>query len=135
VSRWLSVTQLQEPMDTGPDNAGYPTFSVNCLVLKEPSDTVALEAVRLLVDAGVGTYGVDIFTGSEFEVPADRPSLAVSATGGIAPLRTHSSKYKQPGLQLMARAPGDSAAAEALATAAIAALADVQNADVTPHPA
>jgi hypothetical protein len=135
VSRWLQVTQLQEPFDSGPDDAGYPTFTVNCLVLKEPSDTSALEAVRLLVDAGVGAYGVDIFTGSAFEVPADRPSLAVSPTGGLAPLRTHSSKYKQPGLQLMARGPGDALAAEALVTRAVAALVDVQNTEVAPHPA
>lgn len=130
MSRWLSVTPLQEPFDAGVDN-GMATYAVNALVLKEPSDTFLLEVIGLLVAAGVGTFGVDIFGGSDFDVPTDRATLAVTATGGLAPLRTQTSKYKRPAVQLFARGP-DTVAAEALCQAAIAAIADVQNQDVTP---
>lgn len=132
MSRWLSVTQLQEPFDSGPDASGYPTRTVNCLVRKEPSDTFELEVVALLVADGVGTYGVDIFTGSAFDVPSDRPSLQVSASGGLSPLLTHSTRYGQPTVQLMARAPGDDMAAAALVARALDAIISVQDQQVDP---
>lgn len=65
------------------------------------------ELVIRLEAQGTGTFGTDLFAGLGAEVPADRGSLIVVATGGPAPLRTQNSiavpAYLESMAQLTAR--------------------------------
>lgn len=59
-----------------------------------------------LVAQGVGTYGSDIFLGSNAVIPTgDGPFLSIIETGGTEPLRTHNgAPVTRPSAQLLARA-------------------------------
>lgn len=89
------------------------------------------DLVVLLVSAGVGVYGTNIFASSKSQVPdGDGPFLSVKETGGTSPDGTHNAVafglpgYQQPGAQLLARAL-TSTAARAMADAAYAAVVRV----------
>ena len=108
--RWIDVNDLQPPFDSGAlDGNGRAQYVFNILVLKVPSATFLDEIVAVLEGAGVGTYGVDIFTTSKAVIPTGAgPYLSVVATGGAAGVRTHTVRYgpayERPTAQLTARA-------------------------------
>jgi hypothetical protein len=91
----------------------------------------AEEIVQLLVTAGIGTYGTNIFGGSAVQIPAGAgPFMNVVETNGRVPLRTHNSlvlpAYTRPSAQITARA-ANYADARAMNRRAFEVLAAVHN--------
>jgi hypothetical protein len=91
------------------------------------------DLVKLLVDAGVGLFGTNIFVSSAVTIPTgDGPFLSVIATGGQPPDRTHNQiqppAYVRPGAQIVTRAK-TYVAAKNMAQAAAAAL-NVRNVEI-----
>jgi len=130
--RWVNTKPLQDVFDMGKDPIGRPTAGFNILILKQPSDSLELEVAAVLQGASVATFGENMFAGSDVEIPAgEGPFLSVIATGGLQPIRTHTSKYRYPAVQVSVMAE-DYLAAVVMANAAFAVLEDVQNADVEP---
>jgi hypothetical protein len=138
MTRYLSISALQEPFDLGElDDSGREQCAFNVLCLKRPSDTFLDELVRILENAGLGKRGETIFAGSKAAIPrgtrpTDPPILSIKATGGTGPAGTHNDgagAYRRPSAQVIARAL-TWAAAEAIAQAAYAALIAVRNQEV-----
>lgn len=135
----------QEPFDLGPNAAGFAQWAFNVLADRMYStESVGKGLARVLATAGVATYGTDLFISSEAKVPTGTgPYLVVTVTPGAPPLETHGAalpRMLRPGAQVLAVAKDDegrtirgaSAAAEAKAREAFAALGAVVNLDVVP---
>jgi hypothetical protein len=107
----------------------------NILVTKTESDTFSEELVTIMVTAGVGTYGTNIFISEQADIPTGGgPYLVVNETGGFRGLRIHDQArpaYPRPGAQISVRATTYDAA-RTMARAAYNALAAVKNTVVTP---
>lgn len=86
------------------------------------------DIVKLLEDAGVGTFGTDIFASTLHSVPmlpSGEATIQIIETGGTAPENIHNEvikpAYRQPGAQITTRA-GDYVTAHNKAAAAYSAL-------------
>lgn len=90
-TQYLEILALQRPVYYGTDNLGRVMFSVNfSVVAKSPIALLQLEFAKVLVDAGLATTGVDLFTNPKFEVPTGvGPYILVLATGGPTPIDFH----------------------------------------------
>lgn len=137
MSAWYrEITPLQEPMDMGLDPTGNRArVGFNVFAIKGASDTFIEELVKLLTDAGVGTFGTNIFASTSAEIPVGAgPYLSIVETGGTSPERTQNSvavpAYQRPTAQLVVRASTYSAA-RTMARAAYNALVGVRNQTVT----
>lgn len=132
---YLSVMTEQRPYDIGLDQAtGRPQVAFNIRAEKRPSNTFEEEMIKLLVDGGVGVFGVNIFASSDAQLPAEHDSpayLKLTVTGGPADVDTHNqvSAYHRPTMRITATAE-TYVAARALANAAYSVLGVVRNADV-----
>lgn len=127
---YLGIQPQQEPFDIGLDEPKRQQYSFNVLVTKRPSATLPQELVEILVAAGVGQAGVNIFAAAAAIVPVgDGPFLSIRPTGGTAPIGTHNhgvAAYRRPSAQIIVTGKR-AAAALAMAHAAYDALAAVRN--------
>lgn len=137
MARWIDVYDLGVPHDTGAiDTNGRAVWAVNVMLYKEPSATTTREVVRVLQDAGVGTFGTDLWESSKAPIPkGDGPFMNVSATGGPSGIRTHNvtsgPTYERPTVMVTVYC-SSAQTAEAKARAAYAALLAVKNQTITP---
>lgn len=132
---YREIFPVQEPFDLGLDETGRPRVAFNIRAIKKPSSTFAEEIVSILVTAGVGVSGTNIFVSSKVSVPAGAgPYLSIIETGGTAPLRKHNSvntpDFQRPSAQIVARASSYSSA-RSKAYAAYNALVGIRNTSVT----
>lgn len=133
---YLDIRDQQPPFDSGVlDGQSRAMWSFNIVATKAPSDSFLLELVAVLVAAGVGVYGTNIFISSKAVIPpGNGPYLSIVATGGLEGIRTQNvtsgPTYERPSAQITVRAQS-AAAAEAMARAAYAALVGVRNQSVT----
>lgn len=125
-----NILPLQEPFDVGLDETARAQCSFNILAVKRSSGTFVQELVAILVAAGVGVEGVNIFATAKATIPAGPgPFLSIRPTGGTAPEGTHNDgpgAYRRPGAHILVRA-STWAAAETMARAAYDALIQVMN--------
>ena len=132
--QYQKIEVLQRPFDIGLDDVHRLRVGFNILVTKSPSDTFAEEILSLLVAAGVGTLGTNLFLSSVVTLPTgDGPYLSVIETPGREASYIHNLKgpaYEHPAAQLVARAK-TRGPAFAMANAAYNALKGVVNQPVT----
>lgn len=142
-TRYQRIVPVQEPFDLGAWQE-YAQWAFNVQITRAYStEQVGKELAAVLVAAGVGTYGTDLFVSSMAKMPSGcGPFIFITMAGGLNPVTTHSSPLphqQRPSAQVLVRAKDDehrvpiggSAAAEQTARAAYAALAAVVNQDVT----
>lgn len=132
---YRKVYCIQTPFDMGLDDAQRLRVGFNILADKVSSDTFTEEIVALLVAAGVGTEGVNIFVGSKVSIPNGAgPYLHIVETAGREPDDTHNSltvpAYERPGAQIVVRAL-TRPPARTMANAAYRALNPIINTSVT----
>jgi hypothetical protein len=130
---YREINVNQEPFDIGLDKNGRSMYSFNIAVVKASSDEFLEEIIGLLVAAGVGVFGTDIFGGTNAKLPdpdVTDPILTVKATGGATPERTHNEiappAYQRPSAQIVARGVSQSAA-RTMARDAYNALVGIRN--------
>jgi len=132
---YLDIQEQQPPFDTGVlDGQSRAQWTFNVVATKQPSPTFSTELVAILVGAGVGVFGTNIFISSKAVIPpGPGPYLNIVATGGVTGIRTQNDvsgpSYERPSAQITVRA-NSAAAAEAMARAAYAALTSVRNTTV-----
>jgi hypothetical protein len=109
VSRYLSITVVQEPTDVGTDTNNRSMFAFNVdATVAYPIDKFEEEIARLIFDAGLGAVGSSLFIGSAAVLPTIAgPFISIIRTSGYGPLETHNSdKYQRPSCQVVVRALG-----------------------------
>lgn len=132
---YLDIRDQQPPFDSGVlDGQSRALWTFNIVATKQPSSTFLLELVEVLVLAGVGVYGTNIFISSKAVIPpGNGPYLSIVATGGLDGIRIQNDvsgpAYERPSAQIVVRAQS-AAAAEAMSRAAYAALVGVRNQNV-----
>lgn len=131
---YKEIDIVQEPFDLKLDPSGRARVAFNIDVIKRSSDTLLEELVKILTDAGVGTYGNNIFDTSKADIPdGNGPYLSIIETGGTSPERTQNlvltPAYPQPSAQIVVRAT-DYTDARTMARAAYVALAKIRNTDI-----
>src|SRR5688500_11269425 len=123
------------PQDLGNDSAGRVALRFNFMVTKEPSATTEDEVKKLLVAAGVGVFGTNIFIGSTAVLPTGAgPYLLLLDTGGPSGIYQHNEAkpaYSRATFSLTVYAKSF-VAARAMWQAAYDALSVVVNQAVTP---
>lgn len=131
---YLKLNVYQRPFDLGVDDRHRIRMAFNIMAEKVPSDTFAEEILGLLVAAGVGTLGKELFLGSLVSLPiGDGPYLSVIETPGREASYIHNKKdpaYEYPAAQVVSRAKSRNQAF-VMANAAYNALKGVVNQTVT----
>lgn len=132
---YQKIDMLQQPYDFGTDSSGRARVLFNVMALKRPSATFPGEIVGLLVAAGVGVYGTDIFLSTKALLPTTGgPFVLLVVQAGGPPDWTQDHvgpAYVKPGLQVFVHSP-NFADAYAKALACYDALAACRNKEVTP---
>lgn len=135
MSFYLEIRPIQEPFDLGLDDEERAKVVFNVSIVKTPSVTLEEELMAVLVAAGVGVVGQNVFSSTSAAVPrGGGPYLSVISTGGAPPLwnqNTNAPAYQRPSAQIVVRA-STYLAARAMARAAYDALSVVRNATVNP---
>lgn len=130
MTHYLAIDPQQEPFDIGLDDSGRIQYSVNFLSQMRPSPAFLREIVAVLVAAGVGIEGQNIFGSSLASIPSGPgPILSIRATGGTPPIGTHNDgagAYRRPSVQIIVGAAIEEQAF-AMAQAAYDALIAVRN--------
>lgn len=133
---YLDIRDQQPPFDAGVlDGQNRAMWTFNIIATKQPSSTFLIELIKILEDAGVGTYGTDIFISTKANIPPHGgPYLNIVATGGAEGIRIQNDvsgpAYERPSAQITVRALS-AAAAEAMCRAAYAALVGIRNQTIT----
>jgi hypothetical protein len=126
--------RVRRPFDLGLDDNHRLRVAFNLDACKHPSDTFAEELLSLLVAAGVGILGTNLFLSSVVTLPTgDGPYLSVIETPGREADYIHNVKYPAydyPSAQIVARAK-TRGPAFVMANAAYNALKGVVNQTVT----
>lgn len=133
---WYRCIEASEPYELGLDDAHRMRFTFDILADKAASDTFPQEVLKLLVTAGVGTLGTNIFLGGAYTLPTgDGPYLQMILTAGRESDKTHNliSKpaYVRPGAKIVSRAKSYTAARSQI-TLAYNALRGIVNRNVVP---
>lgn len=133
---WYRRLHVGTPFEAGLDDQHRMRFSFPVMADKRHSNTFPEEILGLLVTAGVGTLGVNLFLGGSYTLPkGDGPYLQVIITAGRESDETHNSitvpAYVRPAAQIICRAK-DYAAARSQITLAYNALCGVVNRNVNP---
>lgn len=133
---WYRHIEAQEPFEIGLDDAHRIRFVFNIIADKRASDTFAEEILALLVTAGAGTLGTDLFLGGLYTLPTGAgPYLQVILTAGRESDKTHNliatPAYVRPAAQIVSRAK-TYGPAKAKIILAYNALRGVVNRNVTP---
>lgn len=136
MSKWQRVSMMQShPQDIGNDSAGRVALRFNFMATKEPSATAEEEVVKLLVAAGVGVFGTNIFSSSASVLPTGAgPYLLITDTGGPSGIYQHNEAkpaYSRATFAITVYAKSF-VAARAMWHAAYDALSVVVNQTVTP---
>ena len=144
MATWYREIEAQKPFPFNKDKNNRIMFSVNLRAICAPTAEWEKEIAQILIDAGVVTKGVDLFSGPDAPIPNGQgPYLTLNNTGGPEGERTHNSvdvpAYERPTMQLIIRAgddtsrtpPGGYDAGLAMATAAYLALVGVRNTTIT----
>jgi len=133
-STFYCHVRVRRPFDLGLDDNHRLRVAFNLDVCKRPSDTFAQEILALLVTAGVGTLGTNLFLSSVVTLPTgDGPYLSVIETTGRESDYIHNVKapaYDYPSAQIVTRAK-TRGPASAMANAAYNALKGIVNQTVT----
>lgn len=137
-ARYLMLDPQHEPYDLGVDELMRSKVQFNINAMKDQSTGgtgFAEELVKILEDAAVGTFGVDIFVGTNASIPkGNGPYLSIIETSGIPPIRIQNQAapaYLHPTALIVARA-SDYVVARDMARAAYDALTVVVNQTITP---
>jgi hypothetical protein len=135
---WYRRIHIGEPFEIGLDDAHRIRFVCNLIADKAASDTFDKEILALLIAAGAGTLGTNLFLGSLYTLPVgDGPYLQVIRTAGRESDETHNSiavpSYVRPGAQILSRGK-TYGAVKGQITTAYNALRGVVNRNVTPIP-
>lgn len=108
---YLEILSVQSPFDITPDSQGRSVWSVNFeCTAKGPSNQFEREIATLLVEAGLGTRGIDIFLGRLSTLPDpnpdnDIPITQIINTGGSGPDETQNGDvYEHLTCQIVVRA-------------------------------
>lgn len=136
MTQYLGIDPVQVPFDLGLDDAGRSMVVFNVNAMCEHTTTFLEEIASVLVDAGVGTLGVNIFATSDATIPSGNgPYLSIIETPGAPPLHIHNQRVpaglEQPAAQIVVRS-NNYGPARTMAWAAYSALLAVINEPVTP---
>jgi hypothetical protein len=104
---YREILAIQSPFDIGPDDTQRARFSVNFdAVATAPSTDFEREIGRIISDAGLGTFGTDMFIGTEGFVPTGTgPYVQIINTGGGPPEDIHNGgSYEHLSCQIVIRA-------------------------------
>ncbi len=122
MSVYQEIIAMQSPIDIGSDENKRKMFSVNFEAMATaPVTDFGREIGKLINDAGLGTFAVDMFLGMEAILPKlDGPYVTIIDTGGSEPEGTHNKAaghtYEHLSVQIVIRARGyDAAKTRALA--------------------
>jgi hypothetical protein len=138
VTFYQKISPVQPPYDAGKDDNGAQQVAFDALAVREgtTAETFLDEVVKVLEDAGLGTYGTDIFASSGASLPSSKALtfLTLYEDPGMGPQKTQNRvsppAWERPIVHVIAHA-ATYAAAKARARAASNALATVVNTDVT----
>lgn len=133
---WYRRLHVSMPYEIGLDDNHRIRFSFPIIADKESSSTFPEEVLGLLVAAGVGTLGTNLFLGGSYTLPTgDGPYLQVILTSGRESDETHNSvavpAYVRPAAQVIVRAKSYGVARTKVMQA-YNALLGVVNVNVTP---
>ncbi len=122
MSVYQEIIAMQSPIDIGSDENKRKMFSVNFEAMAtEPVTDFEREIGKLINDASLGTFAVDMFIGREAILPTGNgPFVSIINTGGSEPESTHNKAaghtYEHLSVQIVTRARGyDAAKTRALA--------------------
>lgn len=122
MSFYQEILAVQSPFDIGSDENKRKMFSVNFDVMATaPVTDFEREMGKLINDASLGTFGTDMFIGTEAILPTgDGPFVLIINTGGEAPESTQNAAaghtYELLSFQIVTSARGyDAAKTRALA--------------------
>jgi hypothetical protein len=107
LSFYLEVLAVQRPFFIGTDDAGRAMLSVNFIATaRQPVAQFEEEIGRIIFDAGLGTFGTNMFVGPSSSVPSgEGPFVHIIDSGGTSPLETHNGdKYERLSCQVVVRA-------------------------------
>ena len=106
MSRYLELLSVQRPFSIGVDDVNRAMYSCNFVaVAAQPVAKFEEEVGRLVFDAGLGTFGTNMFIGPPSSVPSgEGPFIHIIDTGGTSPLETHNGdKYERMSCQIVVR--------------------------------
>lgn len=106
MSYYIHILARQSPFEYGKDPLNRVLFSCNydCRAVY-PVTSFIREMAKLIVDAGLGTSGVNLFIGPQAEIPSDNgPYITLKQTGGFSADESHDTKYLNLGLQIITTA-------------------------------
>jgi hypothetical protein len=112
-TRYLEILARQRPFPFDVDDNDRVLFSCNYDALAAaPVTAFEDEIMKLISNAGLGTFGVDSFIGPDAVVPTgDGPYINIIDTGGLDPMETHNgSTYERLSVQIVVRATNFTAA-------------------------
>lgn len=137
MSVWQRISMMSgaTPRDLGNDSAGRIALRMTIMGVKEPSSTAVDEVKKVLVAAGVGVFGTNIFISSATVLPTGNgPYLLIVETAGPGPIYQHNESkpaYDRPTFDLTVYAKSY-VAAKAMWQAAYDALSVVKNQTINP---
>jgi hypothetical protein len=103
------IEARQFPMDTGPDQQGRDTFSVNFdTCIAHPLTKFEEVILQILIDNDLAVLDIDVFVGQGANIPdGDGPYMSIINTGGVYPEETHNlTQEDRPSFQVFVRAKG-----------------------------
>lgn len=131
---YLEILSVSEPSDIGVlDANGRVQFTCNYDALAQhPIGDFERDITKLISDAGLGTYGTNLFIGTKVTLTGDGPLISVIRTSGAIPIELHNGgKYRRLSCQVFVRASTYPAARDK-AVLIWAALDGRRNLTVTP---
>ena len=105
---YLNINAVQRPFPFNVDENGRVMFSSNFTAQAHGDvDSWEQELRKLIVTAGLGTAGTDLFIGPDVTLPVgDGPYIQIIDTGGAAPFQAHGangSLYERLSAQIVVR--------------------------------
>ena len=130
---YVALSPVQEPFSLDPDPTGRRLCMFQVIAEKRAGVNVLAEIASILVDAGVGTLGSNIFADPDAVIPAGPgPFIFLKLDGGPGPrgtLNGGAGAYRRPMVRVLTVA-GSWLSAEAKAHAAYSALIAVTSSQV-----
>ena len=108
MSRYIEIL-ADSPIQIGVDDNFRTMYSINLTAnAVSPVDKFEEELVKVLIDAGLATFGTDTGIGSDWVLPnGSGPYVQISDTGGLPTKEIHNgSIYEQRAAQVIVRAQG-----------------------------
>lgn len=105
-TRYLEILAHQRPFCYGVDDNQRALFSCNFVArAADAVPTLERDIARLVIDAGLGTLGTDLFLAPMATMPSGNgPQILIKDTGGLGPEETHDgARYEQCTFQVVVR--------------------------------